>query len=63
MPVLVPRGCRQALYVSREAFLLSAWRGEIPGLPCQKCEIPVVQAGLIERIRIDDTRQFAARFR
>ena len=28
MPVLVPRGCRQALYVSREASLLWAWRGE-----------------------------------
>jgi hypothetical protein len=26
--VFVPRGCRQALYVCREAFLLWAWRGE-----------------------------------
>jgi hypothetical protein len=28
VPVLVPRGCRQALYICREALLLWAWRGK-----------------------------------
>lgn len=28
LPVLVPRGLRQALHIGREAFLLWAWRGE-----------------------------------
>jgi len=28
MPVFMPRGDRQALYICREAFLLWAWRGE-----------------------------------
>ena len=27
VPVFVPRGARQALYICREAFLLWAWRG------------------------------------
>jgi hypothetical protein len=28
VPVFVPRGDRQALYIRREALLLWAWRGE-----------------------------------
>jgi hypothetical protein len=28
VPVFMPRGVRQALYISREASLLWAWRGE-----------------------------------
>ena len=28
VPVFVPRGARQALYICREAFLLWAWRRE-----------------------------------
>ena len=28
VPVFVPRGIRQALYIGREAFLLWAWRRE-----------------------------------
>jgi hypothetical protein len=28
VPVFMPRGVRQALDISREAFLLWAWRGE-----------------------------------
>jgi hypothetical protein len=28
LPVLMPRGFRQAIHVCREAFLLWAWRGQ-----------------------------------
>jgi len=28
LPILVPRGLRQAVHICREAFLLWAWRGE-----------------------------------